>query len=70
MKASERRCVCGHDRSLHAWPALRSQGLGACSGVDCECQRFVTPGQRRYSRYLAQLAEQVRAEKARLKEGY
>jgi hypothetical protein len=68
QRPGERRCVCGHDKTLHAWPERRSDGLGACSGfIDkatlqqgCACARFVTPGQRRYSERQKRHAEAVR----------
>lgn len=65
QRRSERRCVCGHDKSLHAYPDVRSQGLGACSGQECSCKRFVTHGQRRLSEYRKRHAEAIRAERER-----
>jgi hypothetical protein len=70
QRPGERRCVCGHDKTLHAWPARRSDGLGACSGVRacgdcvCPCKRFVTPGQRRMSEWRKRHAEAVREARA------
>jgi hypothetical protein len=63
-RPSARRCVCGHDKTLHAWPERRSQGLGACSGQGCACARFLTPGQRRLSEYNRRHAEAVREARA------
>lgn len=76
-RLSERRCVCGHDKTLHAYPERRSDGLGACHGqgftlteagvrAACSCARFVTPGQRRMAEYNRRHAEAVREARARL----
>ena len=55
-----RRCVCGHDKTLHAYTAT---GLGACLRCYSEmtdgrllthCRRFFTVGQRRHLRRLGE----------------
>jgi hypothetical protein len=76
QRPGERRCVCGHDKTLHAYPerrsdglpARRSDGLGACSAFDygCKCLRFVTPGQRRMSEWRKRHVEAVRVARLEL----
>jgi hypothetical protein len=75
QRPGERRCCCGHDKTLHAWPERRSDGLGACHGQGfalteagavavCSCARFVTPGQRRMTEWRKRHAEAVREARA------
>jgi hypothetical protein len=73
VRPSEVRCVCGHHRTLHAYTKT---GLGPCSGLArigaeplrCECARFVTPGQRRYSEWQKRHAEAVAQARRELSE--